>query len=100
MEPTEEQLPKEEVPMAQQGYIGKDYFGDDDWEATTIGEFPAGGLLSVVKDNTSSFYHLKKSNGSVAQEYSGMYTSYDRAEKAARQYLATKWEEHNAKAAG
>ena len=100
VEPTEEQLPKEEVPMAQQGYIGKDYFGDDEWEATTIGEFPMGGILSVVKDKTSSFYRLKKSNGSVAQQYAGMYTSYDRAEKAAREYLAATWEERNAKATG
>jgi hypothetical protein len=98
-EPTEEQLPTKEVPMAQSGFIGKDYFSDmNEWQATVIGQTPNGNNLQITKRQEGTGYELSLRNGgSMPAKYSGWYTTYEKAEEAARLFLSLQWEEARTK---
>jgi hypothetical protein len=93
-EPTEAELPTKPVPNKDQGIIGQDFFGTgEDWQATSIGESPGGARLQVTKKPEGTGYILSwRDGGELPMHLRGWYTSYDRAEVAARGHLATLWE--------
>lgn len=94
-EPTEEELPTREVPRADTGFIGQDFFGEgEQWVATTIGKSPTGNELQVTKRREGTGYVLRWSKrGELAAKFSGWYTTYEKAEEAARLLLSLMWED-------
>lgn len=94
-EPTEEQLPTQIVPMDQIGYIGQNFFSDDDeWHSTVIGETPGGAQLQITKCPDTVGYEMSwRHGGEMPAALKGWYTSYSKAEVAARTYLHQLWAE-------
>ena len=98
-EPTEEDLPTKEVPLAESGFIGKDYFSDmNEWQATVVGKTPSGNQLQITKRREGTGYELSLRNGgTMPAKYTGWYTTYEKAEEAARLFLSLQWEEARTK---
>ena len=94
-EPTEEQLPTKAVPSADTGFVGQDFFSEgQEWQATSIGQSTTGNELQVVKRMGGDGYRLRwRDNGVVKAEFAGWYTTYQKAEEAARLHLALLWDE-------
>lgn len=92
-EPTEEQRPSDSVPQEHEGVIGTDFWNSEgDWAATVIGETPDGNKLQVMKRPDGVGYRIGWRNGGVVPpECEGWFTSYDKAEQAARTYLNKNW---------
>lgn len=98
-EPTAEQRPLDQVPQANTGFIGQDFFtSDDQWAKTVIGELPGGKVVQVVKRAEGQGYEIQYQGGNIPAELQGWFTTYEKAEGAARVYLASKWEESRPKA--
>lgn len=97
-EPTEEQRPHDSVRAAHEGSIGTNFFDQsEDWKATVIGETPGGAKVQVNKREDGTGYRISfHEGGTLPAELSGWFTTYDKAEQAARGYLNRKWEEENA----
>lgn len=100
-EPTDKQRPTSEVPPANEGVVGANFWkADDTWAATAIGETPTGNTLQAVKRADGSGYKLSlRDGGTLPAEFSGWYTSYSKAEEHGRLYLNKQWEEVRASAA-
>ena len=98
-EPTEEELPTKEVPMAESGFIGKDYFSDmNEWQATGVGKTPSGNIVQITKRHEGTGYELSLRNGgTMPAKYTGWYTTYEKAEEAARLFLSLQWDEARTK---
>lgn len=93
-EPTEQELPREEVPRNDGGFIGKNFFTDDgEWKNTVIGKSPNGAELCVTKRLGGMGYELRYNGGKLPTKLTGWFTSYDKAEEAARIYLAEMWDQ-------
>lgn len=98
-EPTEQDLPTGHIHREDTGYIGKDFFGDDEnWKATVVGKSPAGAELAVTKRAIGNGYELMYRRGTLPDSLRGWYTTFDKAAEAGRVYLAQLWEEARAKA--
>lgn len=82
-------------PVAQNpkdaGPIGNDFWNKDkdgEWHATVIGETPGGKTLQVMKKKDGAGYLIAfNPGGELPRVLQGTWTSYDRAEKAARLWL-------------
>jgi len=105
--PSEEEAPwdiaglDKEVPNADTGRIGGDFFNSDkEWKETLIGKLPDGGSIFVKKNKVGSGYTIIKKPGShPPKELEGSYTSYFVAEREARNYIAKVIDKYNAKIA-
>jgi hypothetical protein len=93
-EPTEEELPRERVARSDSGFIGQNFFGEgDDWVATVVGTSPTGNSLQVTKKQDGVGYQLNwRDGGSMPAHLTGWYTTFDKAEVAARVHLHELWE--------
>lgn len=100
VEPTPEQNPTDKVTPADTGVVGSDFFGgDDDWQATILGELPNGKTVQVKKKTEGQGYYLCYREGLTPKDLDGWYTSYDKAEQSGRVYLNRAWDEERAKTA-
>lgn len=98
-EPTEEELPTRPRPREDTGFIGQDFFSNDgEWVATSVGQSPAGNALRVVKRRDGGGYELSWTSGELPNHLRGWFTTFDKAEAAARVYLAGLWDEARKKA--
>ena len=89
-----------ETPMDSEGYIGGDYWDDGEWKPSEVGRTPNGAILQIIKTKEGHWYKLQfQGSGELPMEYRGLYTSYSKADVAARRYLATRWSKEDAKAA-
>lgn len=96
-EPTEEELPTAEVPRADGGFIGKNFFSDEqEWKSTLIGKTPNGAGLHITKRYEGVGYQLKFDGGMLPAKLSGWYTTFDKAQTAARTYLSQSWDDARA----
>lgn len=80
---------REEVPMAEEGHIGGDFWNSDqEWAATQIGQTKGGKTVQVVKRSEGMGYEVNfREGGEKPAQLDGWFTSYDKAEQAARTYL-------------
>lgn len=95
-EPTEKELPTSPVAREDGGFIGKDFFTDaNEWKSTLVGNTPNGAGVSIVKRPEGTGYKLS-STGSLPESLKGWFTTYQKAEEAARVYLVGMWEKARA----
>lgn len=75
--------------MEQEGNISSDFWDQDhEWVATKIGETRDGKTVQVVKRNDGMGYEVNfREGGAKPSDMEGWFTSYDKAEQAARAYL-------------
>jgi hypothetical protein len=95
-EPTEQELPIERVPREDGGFIGQDFFTEDqEWKKTTIGKTPGGMEIAVIKRRDGVGYELSSgvNGGRLPSRLEGWFTTYDKAEVAARTYLHELWDQ-------
>lgn len=85
---------EKEVPQNPEdsGPIGGDFFENTEvageWHATVIGQTPGGKTLQVMKKRDGAGYVIAfNPGGELPKELDGVWTTYDRAEKAARLWL-------------
>lgn len=99
--PTPEQNPTDKVSPAHTGTVDQDFFNkEEQWTATVIGELPTGETIQIKKknDNAGAGFYVSYREGlkTVPKPYDGWYTSYDKAEQAARVFLNRSWDEAGA----
>ena len=79
------------VPSAEIGGLRSSYESEE-WVATVIGQTPTGGVLQVLKRSDGSGYKIGiQGGGRTPNNLEGWFTSYPKAEQAARLYLNQCW---------